>query len=237
MVATTPLLDPQKTAEIEYPSSDGLPMAENTKQFDWIVLLKSNLDAILPDFVAGDNLWYPVQGRPDIRMAPDVYVALGRPKGDRGSYMQWKEGGVPLTVVIEVLSPGNSTREMMRKQSFYARYGAREFIVIDPDDETGWAFVKDEAGEQCEVPNLEDWTSPTLGIRFVRREGRLLVFRPDGTPFRSFGELEAQAVEARERAERECERAERESERAERESERAARMAAKLAALGIDPEA
>jgi hypothetical protein len=37
-----------------------------------------------------DLLWYPVRGQPRLRMAPDVLVALGRPKGYRGSYRQWE---------------------------------------------------------------------------------------------------------------------------------------------------
>lgn len=205
-------------------------MSDNTKQFAWIMLLQGNLDALRPDFVAGDHLWYPVEGRPDIRVAPDVYVAIGRPKGHRGSYQQWKEDGVAPQVVFEVLSPSNSTREMMRKTRFYERYGAQELIVIDPDDETGWAFVRHPDGDWREVGDLDGWTSPLLGIRFVREDGKLLVFRPDGARFLSFTELQA-------RVSAESQRAEAEAQRAEAESQRAARLAAKLAALGLDPDA
>ena len=87
-----------------------------------------------PDvFVAGDHLWYPVEGHPEIRMAPDAYVAFGRPKGDRGSYMQWIEGGIAPQVVFEVLSPKNSAAEMQVKLGFYQRYGVEEYYVYDPD--------------------------------------------------------------------------------------------------------
>ena len=71
-------------------------MAENTLQYQWIVTIKGGLDAIFLDdpnvFVAGDLLWYPVEGEPTIRIAPDAMVAFGRPKGYRGSYKQWEEG-------------------------------------------------------------------------------------------------------------------------------------------------
>jgi len=81
------------TTPIVYPDSDGMPMADNTKQFRAIVTIQGNLDAIFRErddvFVAGDLLWYHVEGRPDIRRAPDVMVVFGRPKGDRGSYRQW----------------------------------------------------------------------------------------------------------------------------------------------------
>ncbi|MFM7189304.1 MAG: hypothetical protein ACKOX2_00605, partial [Microcystaceae cyanobacterium] len=75
--------------EIIYPDSDGQPMADNTEQFEWIVLLKENLECLFAKapqvFVGGDLLWYPVEGHPEIRVAPDVMVVFGRPKGRRGS--------------------------------------------------------------------------------------------------------------------------------------------------------
>ena len=100
-----------------YPDSDGQPMADNTLQFRWIVLIKENLECVFRDapdvFVAGDLLWYPVEGRPDIRVAPDVMVVFGRPKGERGSYRQWQEGNIAPQVVFEILSPGNTLKEMV----------------------------------------------------------------------------------------------------------------------------
>jgi len=57
-------LAPQTTPQIIYPDSDGQPMADNTKQFRWIVTIKENLEILFatsPDvFIAGDLLWYPV---------------------------------------------------------------------------------------------------------------------------------------------------------------------------------
>src|SRR5262252_8794276 len=80
----------------DYPESDGQPMAENTKQFEWIVTIKENLDALLTNaFVAGDLFWYPLEGNNRIRQAPVVLVVFGRPKGHRGSYRQWGETTSP----------------------------------------------------------------------------------------------------------------------------------------------
>lgn len=49
--------------QIIYPDSDGQPMADNTEQFEWIVLLKENLECLFAKdenvFVGGDLLWYP----------------------------------------------------------------------------------------------------------------------------------------------------------------------------------
>jgi len=48
---------PTNPQQVHYPESDGKPMAENTRQCAWIVTIKENLHALLPDaFVAGDLL-------------------------------------------------------------------------------------------------------------------------------------------------------------------------------------
>ncbi|MFN9866660.1 MAG: Uma2 family endonuclease, partial [Pseudanabaena sp.] len=122
--------------KIDYPDSDGQPMADNTQQFRWIVLIKENLELLFANdskvFVAGDLLWYPVEGSPEIRVAPDVMVAFDRPKGDRGSYKQWLEGNIAPQVVFEILSPGNRLKEMTKKLQFYDRHGVEEYYIYDP---------------------------------------------------------------------------------------------------------
>ena len=217
---------------VVYPDSDGQPMSDNTKQFKWIVLLKENLDTTLSCFVAGDLLWYPVKGHPEIRIGPDVLVAQGRPKGDRGSYIQSREDDVAPTVVFEVLSPSNNVREMSRKTAFYQAHGAKELIVIDPDAESGWAFVRNDANAFQPIDDVVGWTSPALGIRFERDGDALIVRQPDGTRFLSFAELQARADSAGE----ERKRADEERKRADAADARADRLAAKLAALGVSPD-
>src|SRR5581483_3248456 len=112
-------------------------MADNTKQAQWIVLLYNNLLAIFhlraDVFVATNLFWYPVEGQPDLRVAPDVLVVFGRPKGHRSPYRQWEEDNVPLTVVFEILSPKNTPPEMADKHAFYEEHGVEEYYVFDPD--------------------------------------------------------------------------------------------------------
>ena len=109
--------------DIIYPESDGEPMAEHTKQFEIITMLHGGIDSLFHDrddvFVAADLFWYPVEGNPNIRLAPDIMVVFGRPRGHRPSYMQWKEGNIPPQVVFEILSPSNRPTEMMNKLDFY----------------------------------------------------------------------------------------------------------------------
>jgi hypothetical protein len=64
--------------------------SDNTRQFRWIATIQGGLDALYRDddnvFVAGNLIWYPVEGNNVIRTAPDSFVVFRRPKGDRGSY-------------------------------------------------------------------------------------------------------------------------------------------------------
>ncbi len=221
-----------------YPDSDGKPLAENTKQLRWIVTLYGNIAALFRDrpdvFVGGDLLWYPVEGEPEVRVAPDVLVVFGRPKGDRGSYLQWLEGGVPLTVVFEVLSPSNTDEEMAAKFQFYETHGVEEYYVYDPDHDFLQAFVRQETVLRRMRP-LEDFVSPRLGIRFDLSGRELVVFGPDGRRFLTFEELTAERQRERDlrtEAEQRAGQAEQRAKQAEQrvgEAEQRAGQAEQLA--------
>jgi len=216
-----PLIDP-----VLYPESDGLPMADNTKQFDWIVTIKCGLEAMFDHdpnvFVAGDLLWYPVQNNDKIRAAPDALVVFGRPKGPRGSYLQWLEDDIPPQVVFEVLSPGNRAGALKIKFEFYERYGVEEYYVYDPDDGTLEGWLRDN-GKLKEIQNMRGWISPRLGIRFDLMNGDLCLYTPDNEKLVGYVEVVKQAKLT--------------AQQLEKSEERAERLAAQLKALGIEPEA
>jgi Uma2 family endonuclease len=224
----------------DYPESDGKPMADDTTQFQWIVTIEGGLDAVFRDdpnvFVAGDLFWYPVEGHPEIRQAPDVLVALGRPKGHRRSYLQWEEGNIAPQVVCEVLSPGNRVGQMVRKFNFYERHGVEEYYVYDPDGEelSGW---QREGDTLLELPEMNGWVSPRLRIRFDLSTNKLRIFGPDERQFATYVELAAQC-EQEEKAKAEAQRLAAEAQREATEAAaKAERLAAQLRALGIEPEA
>lgn len=178
--------------EIMYPDSDGKPMADNTLQALWIVMLYDNLRGLFASkgiFVAADLLWYPVKGNPKIRVAPDVLIVFNRPDGYRGSYKQWVEDDLPLDVVFEVLSPSNTPTEMLKKLAFYEQYGVSEFIILDPEKEEFVAYTR-QNGKLLEVSQPgEDWKSPMMGIIIKVEKEVLSVTHGDGTPFKTFEEL------------------------------------------------
>ncbi len=224
-------LQPSQT-EIDYPESDGKRMADNTQQFRWIVTLKENLDWQFAQdpivFVAGDLLWYPVEGDNRTAQAPDVMVVFGRPKGDRGSYRQWQEGNIPPQVVFEILSPSNTKAEMNRKLLFYDRYGVEEYYLYDPDKSvlSGWLRQDDFLDV---IESIDQWISPRLNIRFDLSQSELRLYHPNGAAFLTHGEIAAKAEQAEVRAEQA-------EVRAEQAEARAAKLAERLRALGIDPD-
>jgi Uma2 family endonuclease len=199
-------------------------MAENTRQYEAVVTLKGNIEAFTPRsaFVAGDHLIYVDPTDPTERQAPDVYVAFGRPRGHRGSYKLWDEDGVFPQVVFEVLGPSNTPKEMAEKRQFYFGHGAEEYYEFDPEAGTWTGFAADPStGAPEPVPNMDGHVSPRLGMRFAFRPMELLVFRPDGSRFLSFQELNDRAEDERRRAETAEQRAEAERRRAEDERRRA----------------
>ena len=246
-----PVATPKK--KYHYPESDGQPMADNTRQFQWIVTIQGGLDSLYsaePNvFVAGDLLWYPVEGDFKTRAAPDAMVVFGRPKGHRGAYAQADEDNIAPQVVFEVLSPGNTAPKMQQKFEFYERYGVEEYYIYDPDRGTLRGWVR-QAEKLQPVANMQGWVSPRMGVRFGLSGSDLELYTPNGELFISYVEMYKQAQLAKQLAERERQIAEQERQIAEEarqqlgqehqivERERAAKEAAwaKLRELGINPE-
>ncbi|NEU75163.1 Uma2 family endonuclease [Hassallia byssoidea VB512170] len=213
-------LTPDTAALVIYPESDGQPMADNTEQFQWIVKIKENLEILfaLQDnvFVAGNLLWYAVQGDVKVRQAPDAMVVFGRPKGKRGSYKQWEEDNIPPQVVFEILSPGNKTKDMANKLLFYQRHGVEEYYIYDPQTNELTGLLREQDNLEV-IEEINNWVSPRLEIRFELTPNTLEIFSPSGRRFLTSVELDQIREHERQRAEHERQRAEHEHQRAEQE--------------------
>jgi Uma2 family endonuclease len=226
---TAGLLSPTTPPQpVTYPESDGKPMADNTKQARWIFVLHGNLTAlfrtVVDVFIAADLFWYAREGDEQERTAPDVLVVFGRPKGDRGSYLQWQEDNVPCTVVFEVLSPSNTYKEMAKKLAFYDEYGVEEYYVYDPDENDLVVYTRGQLALRL-IDHEGDYTSQRLGIRFDLSGPEMVVFYPDGRPFLSFEELDAERQRQHQRADKAEQRADKAEQRADKAEQRAARLA------------
>ena len=88
----TSLLAP---AQVDYPSSDGRPMAESDHQRTPLTYAVDRLRHHFRDrddvYVSGNLLIYYEEGNVGARVAPDVFVVVGAPNRDRSSYLLWKE--------------------------------------------------------------------------------------------------------------------------------------------------
>jgi Uma2 family endonuclease len=209
--------------DIFYPESDGKPIADNTKQFRWISTIQQNIDWLYANddqvFVAGDLFWYPIKGQNKIVAAPDTMVVFGRPKGDRGSYQQWLEDNIAPQVVFKILSPCNSRIEMSKKLLFYALHNVEEYYVYNPDTNDLEIWIKGDRSLDS-VSEVHNWGSPRLGIRFDISE-ELQIYRPDGTKFYSY-------IEINQMLELERGRADQERSRADQADQQLAEMAEQL---------
>jgi Uma2 family endonuclease len=128
------------TTGIEYPSSDGQPMAETPTHVEAIMLLHQALQDFFRDrsdvFVASDIFWYWQEGNPGARVSPDVMVVPGvqpRDIRDRRSFFSWEESGAVPAVVFEMASEGTVLQDLGPKYWQYEELGVREYFLFDPE--------------------------------------------------------------------------------------------------------
>ncbi|MCS7311146.1 MAG: Uma2 family endonuclease, partial [Armatimonadetes bacterium] len=174
------------------------------------------------------------EGNNQLCAAPDVMVVFGRPKGDRDSYRQWEEEGIPPQVVFEIASGSNTPSEWVNKTLFYERFGVQEFYIYDPEKNTLEGYIRGTDGHLQPVEPMNGWVSPLLGIKFELQGDELIITAPDGKRFQVYEELAAAFDYTRQLLEQERQRAEQERQRAEQERQRAERLAQKLRELGVE---
>ena len=243
--AARPGLYPGPT--VEYPESDGLPMAENGFQERAIMGLAVGLRLCFARrsdvLVECNRLVYYRAGDPSASIVPDVFVVLGVGSRPRRKYKVWEEGRPP-DFVVEVAAPGTYEEEELVKPGIYARMGVREYFQFDPEPEDRLLTPRLK-GRRLEggsyhalrterLPGIEaSLHSEVLGLDFHFDGNELMVWDAKEGRYWSAAESErrAQAEErARRRAEQEARAQAEERVRAERLALRAARVGAALRA-------
>ena len=125
-------------ATVDYPFSDGRPMAESDFQLKPLLYaltaLRTHFHRHERVYVAGDMFVYFKEGDPGAVVAPDVFVVLGAPKHDRLSYKLWEEPKAP-DFVLEILSRSSHKTDLGRKRRVYASLGVAEYWQLDPTGE------------------------------------------------------------------------------------------------------
>jgi Uma2 family endonuclease len=166
---------------VEYPDSDGQPMAETEvhlrEMLDLIAALTRRYQETPDVYVVGNMFLYYREGDPRSVVAPDVFLVRGVPKGYRRTYKVWEEGRVP-DLVIEVTSDSTRDEDLVRKKACYERLGVEEYFLHDPEGDylaprlQGYRL----AGNRYEpIPSNPDGSldSRTTGLT-LRIEGRNL---------------------------------------------------------------
>jgi len=167
--------------QIEYPESDGKPMAETDahrqEMLDVIDTLTDFFRADSDVYVAANLLLYYEEGNPGASVAPDVFVVKGIPKGQRRTYKLWVEGQPP-TVVLEITSRSTRLEDLGNKRALYALLGVREYFLYDPLAEylepplQGFLLVKGEY-ERIDPDADGALFSRALGLKLRIEDNRL----------------------------------------------------------------
>ncbi|HWN44382.1 MAG TPA: Uma2 family endonuclease [Thermoanaerobaculia bacterium] len=168
---------PLHREEIEYPTSDGQPMAETTLHRKVMTDLIAALELRYEDdpgmWAGGNLLLYYEKGNARASVAPDVLLAPV-PKDDRPIYKLWEEGRPPC-LVVEVTSSSTRDEDLNRKKHLYERLGVQEYFLFDPYGDYLSPRLQGhrlEGGRYTRIP-LE-----TDGSLLSRVSG--LLFRPEG---------------------------------------------------------
>ena len=234
-------------AAIEYPTEDGVPMAETDAQGIPLMYAVTGLrDFFLcrPDvYVSGNLLIYYQEGNFDASVAPDVFVVFGVPNHIRPTYKVWEEGKSP-DFVMEITSRHTRRKDQGAKRELYESLGVQEYWQYDPTGDyleprlRGMRLMGGEYEELTET-RLGDGTlvmySAVLGLEVRIEEGELRFHDPEtGESISTFTELrqgrqqERQARQQAELARQQAEQARQQAEDARRAAE--ARLEREVAA-------
>ena len=192
---------------------------------------------------------------PDWFYVPGVSGIDGEGRGKR-SYVMWQEHVPPLIVVEFISNSRGRERDRTPGKGKFWIYeqaiGARYYAIFDPIARPGTleAYrLVDGSYTPMDRDPLGRFAIPELGATLGLWEGKFLAlggpwlrwYAADGTLLEYTAEQVAQAVRRAEESERRAEESERRAEESERvareEARRSAALAAKLRALGIDPDA
>ncbi|MGV3720565.1 MAG: Uma2 family endonuclease [Actinomycetota bacterium] len=237
-----------RSREIEYPTSDGKPMAESDLHRDLgiyvIEALKAHFAARPEVYVSGNNFVYWEEGNPRAVISPDAYVVLGVGMRPRDCYMAWKEGGELPDVVFEFTSRKTRREDTDKKRPLYElTLRVPEYFLFDPTGDylkPRFHGYRLEEGRYVPLEIVDGRVhSEVLGLDLVQQGERLRLFDPASSEW-LLSPSELLEARSQERLRAETERGRAEAERARAEAERAraeaaeadaARLRAELAAL------
>ncbi len=169
--------------EVDYPESDGKPVAETDVHRDWMFHIIEMLQFFFAGkrvYVSGNLLIYYVEGDPKKSVAPDVFVVKDCEQRQRRIYKIWEEGKAP-NFVMETTSKKTRREDKGHKMQLYAQLRVAEYFLYDPLGEwlqpalLGYGLVGDEY-LPVEPDAQGGIVSEQLGITFRLEHGQLALF-------------------------------------------------------------
>jgi Uma2 family endonuclease len=260
------LIEPEAVDEIalpptqdELPCDDGVPM-ETARHRMQMELLINTLEPWLAEqqtgYVGGNMFLYfsMEQVRNRYFRGPDFFAVLGVSQKERKSWVVWEEKKAP-DVIIELLSESTAENDKTSKKIIYQdQLRIPEYFWFDPFNPDDWAgfALRDGIYELLPFDLSNRLVSHRLGLALTRwpgiyrnveavwlrwetLEGVLLPTDEEAAKQRA-KQAEQQADQEKQRAEQEKQRAEGAERQADQEKQWAEKLAAKLRALGFDPD-
>ncbi|NEO32992.1 MAG: Uma2 family endonuclease [Symploca sp. SIO3C6] len=173
---------------------------------------------------------------------PDFFLVKGIQKQPRNAWVVWEENGKYPDVIIELLS--NSTADTdrgIKKNLYQEQFRTPEYFWFSPETLEFAGFRLVGTQYQPIAANNIGWLwSETLKLYLGISQGQLRYFTASGERIPTPGEA---AQQEQQRAQQEQQRAQQEQQRAqqaelllEQERQKVEKLAARLRAMGIDPE-
>ncbi len=215
--------------EVDYPTSDGRPMAETDIHRDLMVALIQTLKRYFAGnpsvYVSGNLLVFYEPGNRRRHVSPDVFVVFGVANHLRDNYLLWEEGQPP-HLVIELTSSSTRDEDIEEKFRLYRDVlRVREYFLFDPNEdylEPSFQGYRLEEGQYASIAAVEGrLPSEVVGLHLERHGTDLRLYDPSArrwlpTPEEVIDQTEA----ARQQAETERQREQAARQQAEAEVER-----------------
>jgi Uma2 family endonuclease len=199
MVTSFPFL----ASDIDYPDSDGLPMAESDAARDYLIYGVESLGIYFQDdsqvYVSGNIFVYYEEGNPKSVVSPDVLVVMGVEKKQRRSYKTWEENDKFPDFVLEITSKSTVHEDQGTKKGLYAHLDAKEYFQYHPTSDylkpalQGFRLIE---GNYLAIPaQISDdaiaLSSQVLGLELRLENGEMRFYDPKtGKKLRSHSESE-----------------------------------------------
>ena len=109
-------------------------------------------------YTAPFDVRFPQKGESQVYtvVQPDLCVVCDLEKIDSKGCV-----GAP-DLVVEILSPGNSKKEMKSKFALYQEEGVREYWIVDPERELVFVYVADNKNFKPTIPIADDYVYSTI---------------------------------------------------------------------------